>query len=374
MNFDISFLDQITPDRIEQYLVSRGWKLHRLQPKGLRTRLYNHPTIKYAQVEVPLEKSIYYLQSVHYIVKHISELEKCDEQSVFEDLQFYDCEVIRYRLVSSQTSNGMIPIGAGSDGLDAIVELLQSSLNDVVPSKRKGRTEGIRESVLLDQTERGSFVVKVVCPIHAIPGGGLLFDGDTAMRMTTKHMMRTASDIVSAIDSGKLGKFIDRISSKSYPASVKSCNVLSKIQVSEDGAVDLNIRWASALAMNEDISSNVHISPTHFEGITEIVQALSPKDGDSRLPQVEKFIAVVDECKGPHNVDGLREGDVVLKIFSLEGKTGKARAFLPPEQYQIALENHGQEKGNFLEIVGKRIMKGRLDEIVDVESISPIKK
>ena len=197
MNFDISFLDQITPERIEQYLVSRGWKLHRLQPKGLRTRLSNHPTIKYAQVEVPVEKSIYYLQSVYHIIQHLAKLEKRDEKRVLDDLQIYD---------------------------------------------------------------------------------------------------------------------------------------------------------------------------------SEIVHALSPKGDDSAIPCAEKFIAVVDECRGDYNSEGLREGDVILKIFSLEGKTVKAKVSLPPELYRVAYENHGQKQGNFLEIVGKRIMKGRLDEIVDVEEVSLLKR
>ena len=378
MNFDISFFDHITPERIEQYLVSKGWKLHRLQPKGLRTRLYNSPKVRYAQIEVPLERGIYYPQSVYHIIKHLSELESRDEKQVLDDLQFFDCEVIRYRLILPQTSGGMIPIGIGSDCLDTIVELLQSSLNDVGGASRKSKTDSVRENVLLDQTERGSYVVKIVCPLHAISFNVLPFDkmnaGDTVMRMATKHIMRTASDVVSAVDGRRLGKFIDKMANKSYPASVKSFNVLSKMQLSDDGSVDLNIRWASSLEMNENIPSTVQILPQHFGGISEVVHALSPKGDDPALPQSERFIAVVDECKGYHNSDGLREGDVIFKTFSLEGKTVRAKAFLPPEQYQIALENHGQKKGNFLEVVGKRIMKGRLDEIVDVEKISPLEK
>jgi hypothetical protein len=219
MSFDTSFLNQITPERVEQYLVSKGWKLHRFQPSAScvpRTRIYNHPKVKYAQVEIPLEIGIYYSQSIYNIIQHLSELENRDTKFIHENLLFYDSEIIRYRLVPPQTNNGTIPIGIGSDYLDAIVEMLQSSLNDVVSSV-KGKTAGIRENVLLDQTEQGSYVIKVVCPLRAISFNLLPFDGtgDPVMRMTTKRMMSTASDIVSAIDSNRTGKFIDGIVRKS---------------------------------------------------------------------------------------------------------------------------------------------------------------
>ena len=77
-----NIFDHITPERIEQYLVSKGWKLHRLQPKRLGTRLYNSPKVRYAQIEVPLERGIYYPQSVYHIIKHLSELERRDAESI----------------------------------------------------------------------------------------------------------------------------------------------------------------------------------------------------------------------------------------------------------------------------------------------------
>jgi hypothetical protein len=161
---------------------------------------------------------------------------------------------------------------------------------------------------------------------------------------------------------------------KLHPASPKSCNILSKIQISDDGEVDLNVRWASALGMKDTIPDSVRILPKHFDGISEIVYALNSKSDNSSIPQKEKFIAVVEECKGDYNSEGVREGNVILNIFSTDGKTSKAQAFLLHPQYKIAHENHVKDKGSFLEIVGKRIMKGRLDEIVDIEKISPLYK
>ena len=375
MSIDVSVLNQIAPEHIEQYLLFKGWKRHRIQPEE-RTLIYNSPKVKYAQIEIPLEKGIYYPQSVYNIIQHLAELERRDEKYVCEDLQFHDCEIIRYRLISSQTTDGTIPIGIGSDCLDAIIELLQNVLNDVVASKSNRKVENIRDKILLDQTERGSYVVKVVCPLHAISISMLPLDNvnDTVMRMATKHMMRTSSDIISAIDCKKLGQFIDKVTQKTYPISAKFCNVLSKIQLSDDGTVDLNIRWASSLEMTENIPDKVHIAPKHFEGISEIVHALNSKDNVAEPPRTERFIAVVDICQGGYNKEGLREGPVILKIFSTEGKAAKAKAVLPHKLYMIAHDNHGQNKGNFLEIVGKRIMKGKMDEIIDVETISPLIK
>jgi hypothetical protein len=126
------------------------------------------------------------------------------------------------------------------------------------------------------------------------------------------------------------------------------------------------------LKWDEEIPNNVRITPKHFPEIAEISCALLPKKSDN-TSETEAFIGVVDECRGDYNEQKQREGLVVLEIFTSEGKSLRAKANLLSDFYNVALENHSKDKGNFVKITGRLVSKGRYNEIIDIVSIEPLK-
>jgi len=382
MSLDISFLDQITPDSVRTYLTGVGWKPSRGNNSKDRTLIFNCPYKKYAQVELPIDsKGRWYSQSIDQLIKHLAEIEKRDTEAVISDLQYPDSEIISYRTISPQTSAGTIPLGDAEYLIDAITETLKTSVCDVIkPSLKHKRikceaTDVLLKKVHLGQTEHGSYVIRIICPLDAIQSEPSLFDSTPIMRQTTMHLMKVAFDLVEATNGNRIGKLIDRIRKENsiHRISVDTCNAISKTQQWDDCTVDLATRWAPTfkLSSQEYIPDKVTITPKNFSGIFEICNALTPQKGKKSELQTEEFIAVVDECKGGFNDQDQREGPVILKIFSTEGKTLKAKAVLSHELYAKAHQNHIEEKGHFVKVIGSLVSKGRSNEII-VQSLEPL--
>jgi len=384
MSLSISFLDQITPENIRDYLVGAGWKPSRSNNDKDRTHIYNCPYKKYAQIEFPLDSTgQWYAQSIDQVVNHLAEIEKRGVEEVINDLHYPNSEIIRYRAISPETRLGTIPLGEAGDLVDAVIVMLQTSVCDVVAPRlkhqriKRDETEALLKKAQFAQTEHGSYVVKVICPLDAIQSTKPLFDSIPIVRQTTMHLMKVAFDLVDAIDGKRTGKLIDKIKKgdSAQMVSIDTCNAISRTQLSENCTVDLATRWAPALQLpvKEHIPGNVEITPRHFSEIYEMCNALVPRQSEKYESQTEEFIAVVEGCVGDEfNDQGQREGQVVLKVFSQEGKSLKVKAHLTHDNYEIAHYNHGQNKGHFVKIVGSIMPKGRLDEMI-VESIEPLK-
>ena len=382
MSLSNSFLDQITPDSIRAYLTGAGWKLGRGQSDKDRTQIFNCPYKRYAQVELPVDSNgRWYSQSIDQLIKHLAEIEKRDEEAVVFDLQYPQSEIISYRASSSETRLGTIPLGEAGKFVSAVIAILRTVVCDVItPSFQHKKikcdeTDALLKKAHFAQTERGSYVVKVICPLDAIPSRKPLFDNTPIVRQTTMHLMRVASQFVEAIDGNRIGTLIDKIKKDSSPqrVSIDTCNAISRTKLSENCTIDLATRWAPVLKLpsNANIPDKVVITPKHFTEILTVCADLAPQQSES---QTKEFIAVVEGCSGESfNDQDQREGLVTLRVFSHKGESLKVKAVLQHDLYVKANQNHIEKKGSYVKIVGSIVSKGRSNEMT-VESIEPLNK
>jgi hypothetical protein len=375
MKLDDNFIESIDLQKIHEYLVHKQWKSAGTQWGGL-TELFNCPFKQYAQIELPTKRDKQYNYFISRAIRYLAELEKRTEDALLFDIMYFDQDIVSYRSVSPHTNLGSIPFEKGVDFITAVKNVLLNSLADTTKASgsymKKARRE-LLDKAQLTPPEKGSFIVKVICPLDAVSAPTTstpLFNHlhETTMRSTTKHLIKTTNEIAESVDSHTIGKFIDKI--KKEKTSTRIYNSIVKTQIFKNGSTDIAIQWSKKLDMTDkSIPNKVELTPKHFDGIAEILEAVNPPR--KQKDNIEDFIAVVDELRGKYNNE-TREGKVTLKIFSKQGKTIKATANLNRQQYETAINNHKQKKGNYIQVTGRLLSKAHDNEITDITEIKTV--
>lgn len=370
--------DDFDPIKIRQYLQARGW----VQSSTKRERMlfFRHPNNEYGQFYLPLETGTPgFLRGIEEIIYVLTKFEKRPESDIVTNLMYPDNDIVRYRICSLRAESGMISLSVADQLIGAVTKSLKATVCDVVspnrhhPRLKRKETDSFLEHTQFAQTERGSFIVKLLCPLNSLdtPEMALFQDKETPLaRHVTSHLMITAANIISTIDSGQEGQFIDRIKKdvKKERVSADFCRAIADIQIWDDASLELTTQWAPILE-NQDAPNRVEIHKNYFPRIAEIADALMPPPQEQSS---EVFFASVEMCGGEENDDYDREGLVVLRILNSEEGVFKANVMLSPEQYKIANEVHMGRGKYCLVFEGKLLRKSRSCEIVEISNFSKV--
>lgn len=368
------------PLKIRRYLESRGWK--QMPTKKDRMLSFTNPTDKYAHFYLPLEtETPVFLRGIEEIIRVLAQFEKRPESEIVTNLVYPDNDIVRYRIRSDRADRGTLSLSVIHQLTKSVIRSLTAAVCDVVSPKRHHPRLQLRESdtflenAQFAQTERGSFVFKILCPLDDIdtpapPLSELREKKIPRNRQVTSHLMHTVENLISAIDSGQEGQFVDRVKTNIATERVSAdfCRAIADIQIWDDVSLELSTQWAPVLE-KPDAPNCVEIKRNYFSIISKIADAIMPPSQEL-APEV--LIAVVDECKGEINDDGDREGMVVLKVFNNEGEDFKAHVVLNSEQYKIANDAHIGGEKHYLLLQGKLRRKSRSNEIVEITRFEPV--
>jgi hypothetical protein len=367
-----------TPIQIRKYLTAQGWQSEPTTKQ--RTWFFQHPVNRYGQIYVPIDADVpSFWRSVLETIECLKEIESRTEADIIDSLLYPDSDIVRYHILSPQAARGTIALSAADQFITSVVRSLKAAVCDVVspqlhhPRMKRKETDMFLKNAQLAETEHGSFIVKVLCPLDSIETVPQLFlENDIpVVRQVTSHLLSAAQKLVTVIEDGKQGEFIDTVRNNTVQnkISVDLCLALSQTQVWEDASMELSTRWAPVLKNKQSIPNSVKLHKSYFPRIAEIVDAIMPQPQEQKQ---EGFVAVVDECKGTINNNGEREGTVVLQVFTNDGEYFKAAADLPPEQYKIAADTHIGGGQHYVSIQGKLIRKSRSSEIVNITAFASI--
>jgi hypothetical protein len=372
-------VDDFDPIKIRLYLTARGWEIKPTTKD--RMLFFCHPNDPYAQFYLPLEtQSPSFLRGIEEVLYQLTQFEKRPESEIVTNLMIPDNDIIRYRICSPSAKNGTISLDVADQFIEAVTRSLKVAVCDVVSPKirhsriKRKETDSFLNKAQFAQTENGSFVIKILCPLNAIdpPQSNFFDDLDIPFaRRVTTHLMQTVHNLVAAIDEGREDSFIDNIRKNVEQKRISSdfCRAIADIQIWDDVSFELTTQWAPIKENDKDVPSRVEIQKNYFPKIAEIADAITPPPNE----QIdESFIAVVDECKGDINESGEREGLVTLKIFNKDDKDFKANVFLKPDQYKIANAAHIGGEKHYLMLKGKLWRKNRSCNIIDITQFTPI--
>lgn len=374
-------INSINPLNVCSYLRIMGWEPEEYSGRPY-LRYFHHPDDVYAQLELPFDCELPgFTRSMEEVIFRLAEFEGRNEPSIISDLINAEDDTIRYRIQSQQSLSGNISLIDAQELISNVVQTLKASVCDVVspqkfhPRLRRREVDTLLDNVRFAQTERGSYVVKILCPVYCLESQErslLESESKPLARRVTKHLMESVSRIVRSVELGQVPQFIDSVRKNINETSMSAnfCRAVADMQVLKESSVEISANWAPLLPCEDSRRScTVKIKRNYFDSISEIADAVLPSPQEIGR---ETFIAVVDECRGAINQTGEREGEVILDLLTSEGEHLRVNADLNPEQYKIANSCHIKGEEHYLTIKGTIVRKKRSHKLTNIDHITPV--
>ena len=304
--------------------------------------------------------------------------------SILTDVRNWDADVLRFRLapvvptrvereagsVLFSTMRGLVD-GIRDAVLSAAQTVLRPRLNH--PRISTGPARVLLDKCRFNQTEVGSYVASISCPLDALAGDEPTVrnpqdKGIPFARRTTRTLYRSLIDLDNAIQRAEVSRLVDSLGENPNDAGISAnlCQGLLDMRPSEEGLLlAISPRWASVRPGPQDLvqRSVVRFTQDEFESLAEVYRQLRP-DVD---PEPELYLAWVDELKGTENDEGHREGFVIVRFYDGE-RFVKARAELSVDQYAEAVRSHNPARPVWIR--GRLHYKPRVSQLEQVEQVS----
>lgn len=360
-------LQQVTPREVFGYAKAKGWVQG---PMVGRLRVYGRPGAL-DQLLIPTDPSEPpFAERMHEVVETFARVEERAAEKVLDSLINFESDVLRFRVASVRAEEGSLPLGQVLNLLEgarrSLLSAAHSVLNPLRYHPRLSRSEAVKlvEACRMGQTERGSFIVAIACPLDAVDPeetAGALHDDDPFARQTTRTLTKALKALNAAIEEDRINSLVDE--QETHDVSANLCEALIKMRpVDERGQLEFSPFWAPARPRQVDAGDRVTLTHDEFTPIESIYRQLRPKPGPTTKPRV----AYVDELRGIENADGQREGEVVFTLFE-EDEVVRAKARLTAEQYQQAYEAHNPSA--MLVVVGQLHRGPRVSTLKEIQLI-----
>lgn len=355
----------ITPRSLTGYARGLGWQP---VPNGKRSDIavFHRPDSRLHQVIIPTDPGLTdYSEVVIEAVRTLSAYERRPAREVFEQLLLPPADVLRFREVSPASEAGSLPLDHAVQCILGARNTFRSVAHSVLmpqpyhPRMSRSEAEGFVSRCSLCQTERGSFVLTVGCPLDVEIGLYGPNEKPFARRVTelllqTLHGLSKAPDIVHPNELADTALFPG--------ISANLCESLLMLRPDGDRAyVGVSATWSRTLLPPEqEPRQEVQLRQESFD----VAEALARQLRSLPSPRVDRFYGVVDELRGGPGLIGIHPaGEVRFSLFDLQGEI-RAKGDLNVDQYAEALAAHAAN-----DLVS---FKGQLRRLPRVHSIDGI--
>lgn len=331
----------IKPRVIKTYAVSSGWKYE----ADFKDKFYIYAKDS-IQLLIPKDtESIDYSRRVEDAVKLLAFFEKRDLGSLVNDIFNPQADVFRFRLAGKRYNDGTAPLLEGLNLLSGSKRSLYiSAMQSIRPSSYYKRLsnndiESFISSCKMGQTERGSFIVSLVCPL-VLPG----FESNLSLFNETPDHVKTftrkvTTNFLQSVDA--VMKTIDQDNPdflKSNGVDIVSsnfCNSILEMKPEDsDSALELIVNMTQIDKIPE-LSSRILIQKDYFPLIEQISRSLKPKTANVAT----EFVGKVKTLNGNIGEDGKVQGEVVLTFID-DDQAMRAKINLSSVDYDLANEAH----------------------------------
>lgn len=361
----MSSLHIIDPTDLRDYLKSTGWQvveaaldddLYLLRNKSEEGRELTFPTQKSAPD---------YLDAVRIVLEKLEALTNLSVTSLANRIAAVKDDVLRLR-IHSDTQGDSLSLEFAASFLRNTEKLFKSAACTVLrpranhPRLTLSEATQLVEKTRFGQTEPGSYIVNVSCPIYAMDVQGLLqlSDDDAPfVRKVFSAIHDSMEKLVRAIKADTLDELVNETKSATTPLiSSNFCEALAAMQDERSyNSVDAYFSWSHLRPKSGDRPNRaISFQRDYFARIEELRRELrAVEDND-----IEVYVGTVERLEGEMGTDGNRSGNVVLSLLLPEGdETVQARVILNASDYATADRAH-MTNGAYVRVKG-RLLPGR---------------
>lgn len=365
----------ISPMDLRDYLKARGWVLRQ---EAIKDRLYvlNNKDYPRRQLIFPMDTTAPdYVESIESLIAKLAEMTGQMQKSLKSALAAVHSDVVRLR-VYFDGNDRSLPLPFATALIAGTEKLLKAAAcTAVVPRiyhPRLALTEAIQfiEKSRFGQTEEGSYIVQVACPVNSMEVQGALDldEKDTPFVRQVTHSLNLAlGQLVTAIEADTLDDLVDMLKTDSAPLiSANLCEALSGLHDEQiDNALDIGFNWSALKAAPAIRNSGpLRFQRDYFSRIEEVQKELKAVEKDEE----DTFIGTVERLEGEMDADGRRSGAIVLSLLQ-EGETVRARTSLTADDYILADKAH-MSSNAYVRLTGKLRAGRQPRQLVDLKSFS----
>jgi hypothetical protein len=330
---------QIAPADVRDYAKARGWTLI---PEAVRDRLYvlKNPRLQYRQIIVPIDADRPdYGAALRIAIERLAESEQRPPQAIEADLLEAGADTLRFGVSPTRDSADGLPLSYAISAIEGTEKILRAAACSEVqrqpfhPKLNRVQAQQVVEAAQMRHTESGSFVLKVACPIDAVPDDGPLLARPPFVRRALTGLKDAVFGLVGALEADQLDDFV--AAAKPDGASPLSSNLCDGLVafMNDDLRVnlDFSIDWSARIEAPTAERAKVRIQWDYFQRIERVRNALR-----SQSPaQAQTFIGTVTELRGSFGPEDPMQGEVILVLY-VDEEIVKVKAHLSSEHHQVA--------------------------------------
>lgn len=351
-------IQYITPRALKNYLEHEGWIRDHVLKNGLGVQ-YLSPDQRIGTI-IPTDSSISdYYESVLNLIDTLATYYNCSHSSLIIKLSSPLSDILKWRINSIYTRQGTIPLEQATDLINAIKTVISASICDIMnPAKRHKRiSTNTIEDYYLGQSERGSYIINVMCPLSDMDLE--LFD-DPIARRSNEHILKNISDIQNNLAHNNNGKIEENIYRGIYSSNFISA--IADISEAAKSDIELSINWCPELPMNVDlrIPNLITIESQYVDTIRTIARKFTKEETEE-----QQYVGKICELKAHPDI-GARESGYI-KILTLDENENKCKINIKLDKERFQQATEAFEQGRNIVASGKLIHGGR-DKILEITS------
>jgi hypothetical protein len=338
---DAEALCAISPAAIAAFARSENW--FKIEGYGAHADVYagsNRPEIIVPRTDLLAD----YASAVSRLIEVFATCTGADELSVYRDLVGADSDVVRVRVLSTET-DGSVALDAGVRIVAQAREMLLAaacaarSPQPVYRSCANSEANDYMRRVRLGQTEHGSFVVTLLAPVPPLlerassptpASTWASLDDEPLERMVTRRLMGALAASRHAAEMALSGDAAAFENAVAAGVSANLCEAVAGLIEQSDG-LDVSLTWARTRPTPET-QRRVAFSSKDAEILKEAARTVR-----QRQPRADvTLFGTVHKLKGN---EGEVEGVVTLRAM-VDDRVQSVSAVLDQANYGVAVRAH----------------------------------
>ena len=346
---------------VAKYLHDLGWSeipSRRESVKIFQTECKND----FFQIDLPVSRDLRdYNAAMYSAMEIIAQSNKKSVEQVILELLNPLSDVLRLRIKEPDIEAGSILFEDAIQLYDSAKKLLMATAMDVVRPQlyHVGRPENsiveFINSCRFGQTEIGSYVVSIVCPISKIDKNqfvqlSIFNDADEGAQSLTRKVVNklitSVDKVKAAINKGNLDDFIDDNVGTSDNVSANFLDALSSINIyRNDSTLDIMAIYAPTIRGNRLSNTAVSIDHDYYMPIDTLAKKYKIVQESEKT-----YFGMVKKLDAPPDPSARKHGNVSIVFLDDNQKAALASVVLSPENYDAAIEAH--RLGKTVKVIG----------------------
>jgi hypothetical protein len=353
---DQGVFNSLSPSELESYLAHTDWV--RLKIVSGEVAIWQHTTDSHKhRVWIPLDQTLAdYAESMSRAIKAIASVETRSQLQILDDLETTAVgDIIRVKSfdILNRESNSL-PFHEGMSLLRQAQDMTSAAAvsavekREVLSRRRPNKAVEYLKELRMGQTERGSFVVKLISPIHPDPAPQMPFEFPdlpiipeppferqvVINLLSGLHALKRVSEEISRTGRFHLEAFQEAVQEG---VSANLCEAVAN--VSDDDVpprpLEVNISWSYAIpAPRIALPTEVRFSTEAMPYIVRAAQLFRERNPEEII--IRGYVTALRREKDA-------QAGVITVTGLIEGKVRSIRLPLVGALYTIAVQAHENE-------------------------------